>query len=219
MATADAGGCRDAEADALFPGLENLRGLVLAVSGGPDSTALLVLAARWAQGLRNKTPAQASRRHDRSRAAAPKPAREARAVKRLARQLRRRASHAAWRGNKPKTGLQEAARVARYRLLAQAATRARRLRTCSDRPYARRSGGNGAVSPRARQRPDRACADGVRGACFRSARTSAIFVVRPLLVGTEGAADRHAQGAPDVASQRRSLATATRALPGRGCGR
>jgi len=37
---------RDEEASALFGGLENLRGLLLAVSGGSDSTALLVLTAR-----------------------------------------------------------------------------------------------------------------------------------------------------------------------------
>ena len=60
---------RDAEANALFPGLENLPGLVLAVSGGSDSTALLVMAARWAKQLK-KRRAQASRRHHRSRAAA-----------------------------------------------------------------------------------------------------------------------------------------------------
>ena len=36
-----------AEANALFADLNNLPTLVLAISGGPDSTALLVLAARW----------------------------------------------------------------------------------------------------------------------------------------------------------------------------
>ena len=44
---------RDEEANALFSGLEGLRGLLLAVSGGSDSTALLVLAARWANGLKS----------------------------------------------------------------------------------------------------------------------------------------------------------------------
>ncbi len=34
--------------DVLFAGLASAKGLVLAVSGGPDSTALMVLAARWA---------------------------------------------------------------------------------------------------------------------------------------------------------------------------
>lgn len=33
--------------DRLFAGLAGARGLVLAISGGPDSTALLLLAARW----------------------------------------------------------------------------------------------------------------------------------------------------------------------------
>ena len=42
MPTAD-GSVGDGEANALFRGLEHLPGLVLAVSGGPDSTALLVL--------------------------------------------------------------------------------------------------------------------------------------------------------------------------------
>ena len=51
----------------------------------PDSTALLVLAARWR--ARAQERAEASRRHGRSRVAAANPPREARAVKRLARRL------------------------------------------------------------------------------------------------------------------------------------
>jgi tRNA(Ile)-lysidine synthase len=116
---------RDAEADALFSGLENLRGLVLAVSGGSDSTALLVLAARWAQGLRK------SRRRCPELLAVtidhglrPEAKREAAAVKALARKLRIAHRTLQWRGTKPKTGLQEAARIARYQLLAEATTRA-----------------------------------------------------------------------------------------------
>ena len=54
MATADQAAVRDAEAAALFSGLENLPGLVLAVSGGADSTALLVIAARWAKALKRR---------------------------------------------------------------------------------------------------------------------------------------------------------------------
>ena len=124
MAAADQA-VRDAEANALFSGLENLRGLVLAVSGGSDSTALLVLAARWAQGLRK------SRRRCPELLAVtvdhglrPEAKHEAAAVKALARKLRIAHRTLQWRGTKPKTGLQEAARIARYRLLAEATTRA-----------------------------------------------------------------------------------------------
>src|SRR5262249_1868181 len=48
-------------------------------------------------------------------------AREAAAVKRLARRLGVAHRTLRWRGKKPKTGLQEAARIARYRLLAEVA--------------------------------------------------------------------------------------------------
>ncbi len=112
---------RDDEADALFSGLENARGLVLAVSGGPDSTALLVLAARWAKRLKRAPKLIAVTIDHGLRAEA---AREAAAVKRLARRLRVTHRTLRWRGKKPKTGLQEAARAARYRLLAQAAATA-----------------------------------------------------------------------------------------------
>jgi tRNA(Ile)-lysidine synthase len=112
---------RDAEANALFRGLEKLKGLVLAVSGGPDSTALLLLAARWAN-RRKRAPKLMAVTVDHG--LRPQAAHEAAAVKRVARRrgVRHRTLH--WRGNKPQTGLQEAARVARYGLLARAATRA-----------------------------------------------------------------------------------------------
>ena len=112
---------RDAEANALFHGLEGLPGLVLAVSGGPDSTALLLLAARWAKALK-RAPKLVAVTIDHG--LRPDAAREAAAVKRLARRLGVPHRTLRWRGRKPKTGLQEAARLARYRLLAQAAARA-----------------------------------------------------------------------------------------------
>jgi tRNA(Ile)-lysidine synthase len=113
---------RNDEANALFSGLEDLRGLVLAVSGGPDSTALLVLAARWIKDLkkaRKRAPKLIAVTIDHGLRA--EAAREAAAVKRLSRRLGVPHRTLRWRGAKPKTGLQEAARLARYRLLAEAA--------------------------------------------------------------------------------------------------
>jgi tRNA(Ile)-lysidine synthase len=119
--TADAA-VADGEANALFRGLEDLPGLVLAVSGGPDSTALLLLAARWVKRLK-RAPKLIAVTIDHG--LRPQAAREAAMVKRLARRLgvAHRTLH--WRGRKPRSGLQEAARHARYELLAQVATRAR----------------------------------------------------------------------------------------------
>jgi tRNA(Ile)-lysidine synthase len=119
--TADAA-VADGEANALFRGLEDLPGLVLAVSGGPDSTALLLLAARWVKRLK-RAPKLIAVTIDHG--LRPQAAREAAMVKRLARRLGvpHRTLH--WRGRKPRSGLQEAARHARYELLAQVATRAR----------------------------------------------------------------------------------------------
>jgi tRNA(Ile)-lysidine synthase len=112
---------RDEEASALFDGLESLRGLLLAVSGGSDSTALLVIAARWAKRLK-RAPKLIAVTIDHG--LRPQSRHEAAAVKRLARRLGVPHRTLRWRGRKPKTGLQEAARLARYGLLAQAAMRA-----------------------------------------------------------------------------------------------
>ena len=116
---------REDEANALFGDLEGLRGLILAVSGGPDSTALLFMAAGWATRLERqlkRPPKLVAVTIDHG--LRPESRREAAAVKRLARRLGVAHRTVRWRGQKPATGLQEAARAARYRLLAQEAARA-----------------------------------------------------------------------------------------------
>jgi tRNA(Ile)-lysidine synthetase-like protein len=110
-----------AEARALFAGLEGLPALVLAVSGGPDSTALMWLAARWRDALKAGPKLVAVTVDHGLRQEAK---REAAAVARLARKLGVAHRTLRWTGAKPATGLQKAARAARYRLLAQAARQA-----------------------------------------------------------------------------------------------
>jgi tRNA(Ile)-lysidine synthase len=107
-----------AEAKVLFRPLAQARALVLAVSGGPDSTALLYLAGRWRRSL-NKELALLAVTIDHG--LRPESAEEARAVQRLARALGVRHRIRRWEGSKPQASLQEAARVVRYRLLAQEA--------------------------------------------------------------------------------------------------
>jgi len=111
-----------AELKSLFSDLEHLPALVLAVSGGPDSTALMLLAARWCRSLKVK-PDLIVVTVDHGLRAESK--REAAAVGRLARKLGLAHRILRWTGSKPKTGMQQAARAARYRLLAEAAQKAK----------------------------------------------------------------------------------------------
>ncbi|MDD1527779.1 tRNA lysidine(34) synthetase TilS [Bradyrhizobium sp. WBOS7] len=106
------------EASRLFAGLKSAPALVLAVSGGPDSVALMWLAARWQRSLpRAPLLTVVTVDHGLRQEAG----REAREVKRLAAELGLPHRTLRWRGAKPKTGLPAAAREARYRLLADAA--------------------------------------------------------------------------------------------------
>ena len=102
----------------LFADWKAAPAIVLAVSGGPDSIALMWLAARWRRAL-SRGPRLIAVTVDhglRAEAAA-----EARDVKRLARALDLPHRTMRWTGAKPKSGVPAAARAARYRLLAQAA--------------------------------------------------------------------------------------------------
>jgi tRNA(Ile)-lysidine synthase len=108
------------EAKTLFAGLTSEPVLILAVSGGPDSMALLALVARWRAALK-RGPILIAVTVDHG--LRPESTKEANAVKRQARDLGVTHRTLRWTGTKPKTGLQEAAREARYRLLSGEAAR------------------------------------------------------------------------------------------------
>jgi tRNA(Ile)-lysidine synthase len=104
------------ELEALFGAWRGYRGLALAVSGGSDSTALMVLLAEWlAQTRQNPTEVHVLivdhglRAHSRA---------EAETVAQWADQRKFRHAVLPWTGPKPTSGVQAAARAARYRLLA-----------------------------------------------------------------------------------------------------
>jgi tRNA(Ile)-lysidine synthase len=116
------GAVGEAEADALFAHLAAEPALVLAISGGPDSTALLYLMARW-RALRQRAPHLIAVSIDHG--LRPEARHETAAVKRLSVKLGVEHRTMRWSGPKPATGIQEAARTARYRLLRIAARRAK----------------------------------------------------------------------------------------------
>jgi len=108
----------DGEADALLAGLAGYDALVLAVSGGADSTALLHLVAGWHRRRGGQTRLLVVTVDHRLR---PEAADEAKAVTRQAAALGLEHRTVTWDAAKPTTGLQAAARAARYELLMAAA--------------------------------------------------------------------------------------------------
>ena len=118
MANDDHSAITVSQAKTLFADWTSAPAIVLAVSGGPDSIALMWLAARWRRALRRGPRLIAvTVDHGLRREAA----REARDVKHLAKTLDLPHRTLRWSDAKPKTGVPAAARAARYRLLAEAA--------------------------------------------------------------------------------------------------
>jgi tRNA(Ile)-lysidine synthase len=102
-----------ADIDALFAPFGQAEVLLVAVSGGPDSTALLLMAAEWAK-RRGKPRIDAATVDHGLR---PESANEARAVGEICARLGVTHRVLQWKGVKPTSRLQERAREARYRLL------------------------------------------------------------------------------------------------------
>jgi tRNA(Ile)-lysidine synthase len=109
------------EASLLFAELWKLPAIALAVSGGPDSTALMWLVSQWRRRRKHGprllaiTIDHGLRREARA---------EAVVVKKLATSLGIAHTTLRWSGEKPESGLPAAAREARYAMLATAARKA-----------------------------------------------------------------------------------------------
>lgn len=105
------------DSGAIFAPLAEFRRIGLAVSGGPDSLALLLLAAEFAreQGAHERFIVYSVDHGLRPEAAA-----EVAFVTDTARELGFSARGLRWYGPKPTTGIQQAARAARYGLIADA---------------------------------------------------------------------------------------------------
>ncbi len=115
---ADTSPVAESELPALFEPFACSGKILLAVSGGPDSTALLVLAAKW-RAARGDGPELIAATIDHKLRAASKA--EAKAVAKLAASLGVPHRILAWKGRKPVTGVQEAAREARFAMFASLA--------------------------------------------------------------------------------------------------
>lgn len=101
----------------LFAPIAGRRVLGLAVSGGPDSLALMLLARGWADGL---PAAPRLVVYSVDHGLRPEAADEVAFVLHTAAALGLEARGLRWEGPKPASGLQAAARAARYRLIGQA---------------------------------------------------------------------------------------------------
>lgn len=103
--------------NALFAAVAGEPAIALAVSGGADSLALMVLAHNWAASL---SDAPRLIVYSVDHGLRPEAKNEVAMVLDAAKALGLAARGLAWTGAKPATGVQEAARIARYRLMGAA---------------------------------------------------------------------------------------------------
>ena len=104
----------------LFAPLSEFKRIAIAVSGGPDSLALMLLAAEYAAATASLARFVV---YSVDHGLRPEAAGEAAFVVAEAKRLGFKARALRWDGEKPATGIQEAARMARYRLFAEAMRR------------------------------------------------------------------------------------------------
>ncbi|MEQ1899782.1 MAG: tRNA lysidine(34) synthetase TilS [Devosia sp.] len=104
------------DAGRLFAPVAAMDKIGLAVSGGPDSLALMLVAAEWAKAPGRPRLFVYSVDHG----LRPEAKDEAQMVKREAERLGIAARVLRWTGDKPSTGVQAAARAARYALMGEA---------------------------------------------------------------------------------------------------
>ncbi len=114
MADPDNKPIEPAELDRLFGRLADYDNVFLAVSGGVDSSALMHLVAKWRATSHSKCSIRVLCVDHGLR---PEATEEARSVAQQAARLDLTADILTWTGSKPKTGLQAAARAARYGLM------------------------------------------------------------------------------------------------------
>nr|WP_246220340.1 tRNA lysidine(34) synthetase TilS [Parvibaculum indicum] len=120
MASSGEGALRQSEFDKRLNALSPGRNIAVALSGGPDSLALLLHAARWAKRRKGASVLALTVDHGLRAEAAKEAARagaQARALGVSHRILK-------WQGKKPSHGIQAAAREARYALMAAACRKA-----------------------------------------------------------------------------------------------
>ncbi len=103
----------------IFRPWETARSILLAVSGGPDSVALMLLAAEWLRGRAAPALSVATVDHG----LRTESRQEAEMVARWAGALLLPHTALVWQGAKPRSRLQERAREARYNLLFEHAAR------------------------------------------------------------------------------------------------